>query len=1405
MEFMLRDFDISVLEKRLMANFHTIISPFIADDSIYAPLWCPLGSDKSKRMRNKHVLLVGNERDAHQYLEWATEALKTAPLTMLTIVVRSSPKTEETFDGWRLAAEWKGHNVVQRRADGSTRHQRLKGWLRAWHAWPFPPETQAPYGFAMTAAAERNYAALFALPKYTGLNLCFAGKISKCLAEILFDTGATDNFISEKFCRLNGIAFRGHDPIPLALADNSSKAAVVGEARVSVKIQGWRSFVRFKVTDLNEVFSAVIGVPTQKQWGVNINMREDTISLHGKKNKHTLLARPRGAAMMRKLQGAKTHPDPAPKQGKLMTIRQIDRVLRKGQTVFIGTLREAQDIPSSSNVRLDPEADPEDEGSGPSTFSEAPAVIRDVLLEFQDVFEAPPPGLPPDRDVGHTIPLEPGHAPPWRPLYRLSPNEKAEAERQVKEYLEKGWIVPSKSPFGAPILFVKKKDGSLRMCIDYRALNKITVKNRYPLPRIDDLLDKLQGSKFFSSLDLSQGYHQIKITDEDVPKTAFNTHIGHFEFRVLSFGLTNAPATFQTVMNGIFGGLRYCLVYLDDILIFSNSEKEHREHLRAVLQLVREHRLYCKLSKCAFLQKEVEYLGHIVSHEGIKVNPKKIEAVNAFPRPQTVSELRSFLGLANYFRKFIENYARIASPLTKQTGKNVHVDWTPECEAAFRALKHKLCNAPVLALPDPDKTFVIESDASIEGLGAVLLQDGRPVAYESRKLSSAERNYTTTEQELLAVFHALTVWRCYLEGAKYPFLVRTDHNALTYLPTQPNLSRRMARWSEYLQRFHFQWEYKPGTTNSVADGLSRVPIVPVNAPELFLIMTARARPQVRKNAKKEQRKLEEDNFDVLTPWRQQIRTGYFLDPFFAPNSKQVEKWKLNWVAGFCFKDNRVAVPNVNNLRQQIFEAFHSPSMAGHFGAEKTSHAISQYYWWPNSTVDIRDWCTACPHCQTNKPLSGKPGGLLQPLPIPKGAWDSVSVDFITGLPETARGYDSIMVVVDRLTKMAHFMPTTSRATALDVADLFYRNVWCKHGLSLDIVSDRDPKFCSDVWKRLTELWPMSESMSTGFHPQTDGQTERMNRTLQQMLRNYVAPDQSDWDLYLAPAEFAYNNAKQSSTGFTPFLLNYGRHPRTPAAVIFRPRGGAASSVPAAEDFVELMDNLRKRATEAITSAQSSQKAYADGKRKLVTFSVGEKVLLSTQNLKLKDAGSRKLLPRYIGPFEITHDLGKCAYRLKLPSKLKCHPVFHVSLLRKWRASGNYQPPPWELIQEDGGSVVERILAHREVTRLTRTVREYLIQWSGAPAENATWILESRVPPSMVHEYWLSKDPSTNDGPGVEPPLPVALRRSRRILGLDVNDSSTGQGPEPLADGSDRPDAVLAALLCLSVRHFRPLT
>ncbi|GJS62792.1 putative nucleotidyltransferase, ribonuclease H [Tanacetum coccineum] len=412
-------------------------------------------------------------------------------------------------------------------------------------------------------------------------------------------------------------------------------------------------------------------------------------------------------------------------------------------------------------------------------------------------------------------------SPVVRSPYRLAPLEMLELSNQLKELQEKGFIRPSHSPWGAPVLFVKKKDGSMRMCIDYRELNKLTIKNRYPLPRIDDLFDQLQGACCFSKIDLRSGYHQLRVREEDIPKTAFRTRYGHFEFTVMPFGLTNAPAIFMDLMNRVCKPYldKFVIVFIDDILIYSKSEEEHEAHLKTILDLLKKEKLYAKFSKCEFWLQEVQFLGHVVNRDGIHVDPSKVESVKNWKTPESSTEIRSFLGLAGYYRRFIENFSKIAKPLTLLTQKNKTYVWGDKQDEAFQILKEKLCNAPVLALPDGPDDFVVYCDASKQGFGCVLMQRGKVIAYASRQLKKHEKNYTTHDLELGAVVFALKIWRHYLYGTKS--VIYTDHQSLQYIFDQKDLNMRQRRWIELLSDYECEIKYHPGKANVVADALSR--------------------------------------------------------------------------------------------------------------------------------------------------------------------------------------------------------------------------------------------------------------------------------------------------------------------------------------------------------------------------------------------------------------------------------------------------------------------------------------------------------------------------------------------------------------------------------------------------------
>jgi len=442
-----------------------------------------------------------------------------------------------------------------------------------------------------------------------------------------------------------------------------------------------------------------------------------------------------------------------------------------------------------------------------------------IASEYANVFPDEVSWLPPSRDIDFTIDLIPGAGPVSMAPYRMAMAELAELKKQIEELLEKQFIRPSASPWGAPVLLVKKKDGSSRLCVDYRQLNKLTIKNKYPLPRIDDLLDQLKGAWVFSKIDLRSGYHQILVRPEDLQKTAFRSRYDHYEYVVMPFGVTNAPAVFMDYMNRIFQPWldKFVVIFIDDILIYSRTREEHADHLRVVLNVLREHQLYGKLSKCVFWLEEVQFLGHVISAEGIAVDPAKIETMLNWERPKTVTEVRSFLGLAGYYRRFVEGFSKKVNPLTQLTRKDQPFSWTEQCEEFFEEMKKCLTSAPVLVIPDTEKMFEVYCDASYQGLGCVEMQEKRVVAYASRQLKVHEKNYPTHDLELAAIVFALKSWRHYLYGSQ--FQVFSDHKSLKYLFDQKELNMRQRMWMEYLKDYDFELLYHPGKANVVADAV----------------------------------------------------------------------------------------------------------------------------------------------------------------------------------------------------------------------------------------------------------------------------------------------------------------------------------------------------------------------------------------------------------------------------------------------------------------------------------------------------------------------------------------------------------------------------------------------------------
>ncbi|KAG8474271.1 hypothetical protein CXB51_033533 [Gossypium anomalum] len=461
-----------------------------------------------------------------------------------------------------------------------------------------------------------------------------------------------------------------------------------------------------------------------------------------------------------------------------------------------------------------------------------------VVCEYPNVFPEELPGLPPVREVEFGIELVLGTTPISIALYRMAPTELKELKAQLQELTDRGFARPSFSPWGVPVLFVKKKDETMRMCIDYRQLNKVTIKNKYPLPHINDLFVQLKRASVFSKIDLRSGYYQLRVRDLDITKTSFRTRYGHYEFLVIPFGLTNAPAVFMDLMNQIFRQYldRFVVVFIDDILIYSRDETEHAEHLRLVLQILRDKQLYAKFSKCEFWLREVSFLGHVVSASGIRVDLNKISAILDWKPPRNVTEVWRFLGLAGYYRRFVKGFSMIATPMKKLLQKDVKFEWSEKCQKSFDQLKTYLTEAPVLVQLESGREFVIYSDASLLGLGCVLMQEGQVVAYASRQLKPHEKNYPTHDLELAAIVFALKIWRHYLFGERCH--VYSDHKSLKYLMTQRDLNLRQTRWLELLKDYELVIDYHPGKANVVADALSRKSLFTLRAMNIHLSVSS---------------------------------------------------------------------------------------------------------------------------------------------------------------------------------------------------------------------------------------------------------------------------------------------------------------------------------------------------------------------------------------------------------------------------------------------------------------------------------------------------------------------------------------------------------------------------------------
>nr|GEV87952.1 putative reverse transcriptase domain-containing protein [Tanacetum cinerariifolium] len=744
---------------------------------------------------------------------------------------------------------------------------------------------------------------------------------------------------------------------------------------------------------------------------------------------------------------------------------------------------------------------------------------------------------------------------------------------------------------------------------DFSELNKLTIKNRYPLPRIDDLFDQLQGLSVYSKIDLRSGYHQLRVREGDIPNTAFKTCYGHYEFQVMPFGLTNASAI-----------------------------------------------------------PKVQFIGHVIDSQGIHMDPAKIESIKDWASPKTPMEIHQFLGFAGYYRRFIKRFSKIAKSMTKLTQKGVKFDWGKKQEVDFQLLKQKLCSAPILALPEGIKDFVVYCDASHKGLGVVLIQREKVITYALRQLKIHEKNYTTHDLELRSVVFALKLWRHYLYGTKC--MVFTDHKSLQHILDQNELNMRQRRWLPLLSDYDCEIRYHPRKANVVANALSRKErIKPLRVRALVMTIGLELPKQIL-NAQTEARKPENIKSEDVG--------GMLVENSKDPEKLRIEKLEPHADGTLCL-NGRSWFLCYGDLRTMIMHESHKSKYSIHLGFDKMYQGMKKLYWWPNIKADIATYISKCLTCAKVKAEHQRPLGLLVQPKIPKWKWDNITIDFVTKLPKSPQGYDTIWVIVDRLTKSAIFIPMRETDPMDKLARMYLKEVVTRHGIYVLIICDHGPRFASNFWRSLQKALGTKLDMSTAYHPETNEQNKRTIKTLEDMLCACVIDFRKGWVNHLSLVEFSYNNSYHASIKFAPFEALYGRKYRSPII------------------------HIKQR----IQAARDRQKSYADLKRKLMEFPVRDRVMLKVLPWKgvVRFGKQKKLNPKYVRPFKVLVKVGSVAYKLELPQELSMvHNTFHVSSLNKWHADKPLVVPLDGLHFDDKLHFVEEPveIVDREVKRLKRS-------------------------------------------------------------------------------------------------------